>query len=49
MVVRPLGLGGDPVDQRDRRREVRALELGDDRVALAPPGRAELGQRGVDL
>ena len=49
MVIRGLGLGSDAIDQRDRRREVRALQIGDDRVALAPPGRAQLGERRFDL
>src|SRR5258708_3493143 len=41
MVVGALGLGGDPVDETDHLGEVAALAVGHERVALAPPRRAD--------
>jgi hypothetical protein len=49
VVVGELGLRRDPVDERDRGREVLARQLGHDRVALATPGRTQRGKARVDV
>ena len=41
VVIGPLGLDRDPVDERDRAHEVLALAVADERVALAAPRGAE--------
>jgi len=48
-VVGLAGRDGDPVNQRDRAGEVRALDVGDERVALAAPARPERGKARLDL
>lgn len=49
MMVGALGLLRDPVDERNRRGEVLAIDIGDQRVALASPGRIKRGEAGLDL